>query len=385
MQLPRITRVITKNGLIRFQVRFRVDGRGSKYKNLRFESRPSAQEFIVKLMNLQKVANGVTFLAETTLAAEAEYWLATRGKSVSPSHLKKVKGILAEILPKYGHFKPERFNHGLLADLQADQMDKGLKNQTVNHKIQTIKAILRNSVRTKRIVDNPSAGFEMLKTLRDNIDFWERWEAEVFLSFTNQKYPVGSPNRWVYAVYLLALNTGLRGGEIWGLLPANLKSNGRVLYIDHQYDRTVGVMRPTKGKEPRNVPCNTGLQQVLTEVFQSNRKQSRLATIFCHSETGDPICHEVFRRQFFVKDLKESGIRAIRFHDLRHTAATLMIDQGIDLVTVSKILGHKDMKTTMLYLHLLPNKIMETAAVFSVTPQSGGQVLAGSFGKLALV
>ncbi len=62
-----------------------------------------------------------------------------------------------------------------------------------------------------------------------------------------------------------------------------------------------------------------------------------------------------------------------------------MIDQGVNLVTVSKILGHKDMKTTMLYLHLLPNKIMETAAVFSVTPRSGGHVLTGSFPKLVLV
>ena len=55
------------------------------------------------------------------------------------------------------------------------------------------------------------------------------------------------------------------------------------------------------------------------------------------------------------------------------------------VVTVSKILGHKEMRTTMLYLHLLPNKIIETADLFSVAPQSGGQVLTGAFPKLALV
>lgn len=93
-------------------------------------------------------------------------------------------------------------------------------------------------------------------------------------------------------------------------------------------------------------------------------------TLFYHQETGSPICHEVFVRRYFKKDLEASGVRALRFHDLRHTAANLMIDRGVDLVTVSKILGHKDMKTTMLYLHVLPNKVADTAAIFSVGPRA---------------
>jgi integrase len=385
MQMPKLKRIVTKSGMVRFQVRFLMDGRGSKYKNLRFDSRQSAQDFIVKSMNQKKVANGGSVLSDTTFQIESEYWLKTRGNLVSPSHLKKVRGIFAEILPRYGRFKPERFNHGLLADFQSDQLSRGLKNQTVNHKVQAIKAVLRHSLRTKRIAENPSAGFEMLRTLRDNIDFWERQEAEAFLSFAHLKYPPGDPNRWVYAVYLLALNTGLRSGEIWGLTPKSLKSGGKVLYIDHQYDRSVGTMRPTKGKEPRNVPCNVDLQKELIQVLEVNVKNSKQGTIFCHTDTGDPICHEVFRRQYFAKDLKESKTRPIRFHDLRHTAATLMIDQGVDLVTVSKILGHKEMRTTMLYLHLLPNKIMETAEIFRVMPQSDNRLIEGRFTKPTLL
>lgn len=384
MKIPKIVRIATKSGLVRFRLRFLVDGRGSKNKNLRFDSRQEAQEFIVKMLDKRKATATGSCLKETTFAAEADYWLGTRGKSVSPSHLKKVKGILAEILPQFGRMKSERFNHGLLADFQSAQLDLGWKGQTVNHKVQVIKAVLRNSQRTRRIAENPAAGFEMLKVLRDNIDFWERSEAEAFLGYANQKYPKGSPERWVYAVYLLALNTGIRAGEVWGLLPSNIKSGGKVLYINHQFDRTVCAMRPPKGKEPRNVPCNTDLHAVLLELAQTNRS-SRLGTIFYHPETGDPVCQEVFRRRYFARDMEASGTRKIRFHDLRHTAATLMIDRGIDLVTVSKILGHKDMKTTMLYLHLLPNKIAETGLIFSVTPQTVGQVVEGRFPKVALV
>jgi len=383
MQLPKIKRINTSSGLVKFQVRYRENGRGSKYRNLRFDSRQEAQEFIVKMMNKRRAANGLTYLAVTTFRVETDFWLATRGKSVSPSHLIKVKGIFYEILPMYGKFKPEKFNHGLLSEFQATQLEGGLSNATVNHKVQAIKAVLRHSHRTKRIAENPSSGFGMLKTQRNNIDFWERWEAEAFLAYANQKYPKGSPNRWVYGVYLLALNTGVRSGEIWGLQPQNIRSNGRVLYIDRQFDRSIAAMRPTKGKEPRNVPCNIHLHDTLKEIFETLRVTPLFNTIFCHPESGEAVCHEVFRRQFFVKDLKESGVRDIRFHDMRHTAATLMIDRGIDLVTVSRILGHKDMKTTMLYLHLLPTKIEETGAIFNVGPTS--VTMPQPFPKLALI
>ena len=370
MRIPKIKKLKTRSGEQKFQVRFLENGRGSRHRNLRFETREQAQSFIMKRLDAEKALKGASYLEHTTFADEAKFWLETRGRSFSKSHTIKVNGILRETLPSLGKLKTDRFHHGFLTEFQTRQLRQGLANQTVNHKIQVIKAILKHAFDCKRIPFNTAAGFKMLKANSKDIDFWDRDESEEFLAFANAKYPPGSAERWVYVVYLTALNTGMRSGEIWGLKFLNARAVGDVIRVDRQFDRSIQAMGPTKGKASRNVPCSPILAKEIKDLLHRTDRPSTATTLFYHQETSAPICHEVFIRRYFKKDLEASGVRELRFHDLRHTAATLMIDRGVDLVTVSKILGHKEMKTTMIYLHLLPNKIADTAAMFSVGPRS---------------
>lgn len=370
MRIPKIRKLKTKSCGFKYEIRFLENGRGSRHRAVRFDSRELAQAYIMKMMDAERANSGLGFLDHTTFADEAKFWLETRGRIFSKSHTIKVKGILREILPQLGKLKPDRFHHGFLTEFQARQLREGLANQTVNHKIQVIKAILKHSFDCKRIAFNPALGFRMLKANTQDIDFWDREESEEFLGFTNAKYPPGSAERWVHVVYMTALNTGMRAGEIWGLRRPDPKSISDVIRVDRQFDRSIQAMGQTKGKAARNVPCSPILASEIRELLYRTDRPNTATTLFYHQETGSPICHEVFIRRYFKRDLEASGVRELRFHDLRHTAATLMIDRGVDLVTVSKILGHKDMKTTMLYLHLLPNKIADTAAMFSVGPRS---------------
>ena len=369
MRIPKIKKLKTKSCGTKYEIRFLANGRGSRHRAIRFDTRELAQSFIVKMMEQDKAQRGQSYLDNTTFADEASFWLETRGRSFSHSHTIKVKGILREILPDLAKLKPDRFHHGFLTEFQASQLRKGLASQTVNHKIQVIKAILKHSFDCKRIAANPTMGFRMLKANTQEIDFWDRQEAEDFLAYADERYPAKGPDRWIYVVYLMALNTGMRAGEIWGLHRPETRSIGDVIRVDRQFDRSVQVMGQTKGKAARNVPCSPILANEIRDLINRTYRPNAATTLFYHQETGSPICHEVFIRRYFKKDLEASGVRELRFHDLRHTAATLMIDRGVDLVTVSKILGHKDMKTTMLYLHLLPNKIADTAAMFSVGPR----------------
>lgn len=167
--------------------------------------------------------------------------------------------------------------------------------------------------------------------------FWSREEAQGFLGFTNERYPSGTAFRWVHVVYLLALNTGMRAGEIWGLKPVDLSECGSKIAVRRQFNRISLEFTETKGKKIRHVPFNKELRLELLELIRK-MKVTRDETIF-QNENRKPVCHENFVERKFMKDVAVFGGRRIRFHDLRHTAATLMLASGVDIKTVQSICG----------------------------------------------
>jgi integrase len=123
-----------------------------------------------------------------------------------------------------------------------------------------------------------------------------------------------------------------------------------------------------KGKNYRSLPCNEYLRRELESLIAANKVEPH-ETIF-QNENRKPISHRNFVKRCFYKDLKEWGGRKIRFHDLRHTATTLMIASGVDIKTAQEICGHQNVKTTMNYIHLLSDRIRETARTFAIVPHS---------------
>ena len=155
--------------------------------------------------------------------------------------------------------------------IQSEQLDRGLKPATVNRKTEIIRAILSFSAKNRRIPHNPGTGFQKLREVREGVQFWEPEEARHFLAQMHARYPVGSAYRWVYVVYLMALNTGMRAGEIWGFHPRDIVRGGELLLVQRQFDRVVKLLRPTKGKKPRHVPCNPELLEELQSLIVATR------------------------------------------------------------------------------------------------------------------
>lgn len=178
-------------------------------------------------------------------------------------------------------------------------------------------------------------------------------------------------SRWVFVVYLLALNSALRAGEIWGIQPQDCVEGGEVLFVRRQFDRVKKDFTPPKGKKSRRVPCNSLLQFELESLIKV-REITPTQTIF-HGQDGRPLNHDSFS-DHFVRDIKKWGGKKIRFHDLRHTATTLMILHGVNLKTVKEICGHKDISTTMGYSHLVEESVNKVARTFSIRPVEGKDV-----------
>lgn len=365
-----IRKVKTSAGDLKWEVRVHENGRGSKRVTRRFDRKNDAEAFVQDLKTELKAREKDPFagisLKDRVFKDEAEFWFNDGKLRFTESHIKRAQGILKTVIQEFGNYTMDKFTPELLSKMQQAEKGKGLSNSSVNRKTEVITAILNFSTKQRRIPYNPSVGFRKLKRENKEMQFWNQEQAVSFLSKMNEFYPAGTKQRWVYVSYLMALNTSMRAGEIWGLQVHDIALEGNSLWVRRQFNRVTLDFGPTKGKKARHVPCPEDLHFELLQLIK-NQKLKAEDTIF-RNEKGLPVCHDNFSDRQFAKDLKAWGGKKIRFHDLRHTATTLMIANGVDIKTVKEICGHADITTTMNYVHLLSGSIANVAKVFSLKP-----------------
>ena len=176
------------------------------------------------------------------------------------------------------------------------------------------------------IENNPCSGVEKLRVKNFKIRFLSKEEEKSLFE------AIG--NHWIKPVIIMALQTGMRKGEILSL-------KWSCVNFDEKY---VDVLETKSGK-PRKIPMSDKLYKALKEQTQVNEYVFiNPLTKNRHGNVND----------VFPEFLKKAEIKSFCFHDLRHTSATRMVECGIDLVVVKEILGHSDIKTTMRYAHPVP-------------------------------
>ena len=157
-------------------------------------------------------------------------------------------------------------------------------------------------------------------------------------------------------IIILALNTGMRKGEI--------------LYLrwnDVDFDKLFIFIKTSKSGVARKVPMNA----MVVESLKKIKRESDY--VFCNPKTKERI-KDV--KTAFKAACRRAGINDLRFHDLRHTAATYMVTGGVDLVTVAEILGHADIKMTMRYAHPTPENKRKAVNVLDAVFGGGSEKVA---------
>lgn len=224
-----------------------------------------------------------------------------------------------------------------------------------------------------RLASNPvSAARKLPPIKKKETDYWSDEEASSFLAYAKNRYEEMPKRRWIYTAYLLAINTGLRAGELWGLKVSDLRSD-RII-VTRQFERTKRVFAPLKCKrtsahQSKIVPLHHTVRQELEEHIQNNKLKPN-DLLFTNSK-GEGIWHDSFS-DMYHRDLKRWGGKGVRFHDLRTTYITQLVSQGHDLRTVMEVAGHADIKTTMGYVKLVGQNIDKLAQSFSISPTSNG-------------
>ena len=222
---------------------------------------------------------------------------------------------------------------------------KDVSFATVNREIATLKTMFNKAIEWGNLDNNPAKNVKFFK--EDNARLRHLEKAEILKL-------IACCSSYLRPIVILALNTGMRKGEILGLK-----------WRDIDFKRGIIYLLNTKNGEKREVPLNDFAKRTLIQV----RRHPDSPYVFCKKD-GNP--YKDIRKSFFTS-LQKAGIMNFKFHDLRHSFASQLVMAGIDLNTVRELLGHKDIRMTLRYAHLSlghKQKAVEILGRCMVTKQS---------------
>ena len=251
---------------------------------------------------------------------------------------------------------------GRVDRLEAKGQPKGLSAKTVRNIHQILSSALKLAQEQRILHTNPAEGCALPKVEHREI---KTLPVEQFQSFLREARESG-----VFELYYLELATGLRRGELLGLKWEDIDLERGDLRVRRQISRINGevVEAPLKTKNAyRTLPLAEDTVSVLLE---QKKKVGSSPWVF-PSPNGGPISPDSVLHMLH-RVLKRAGLPKVRFHDLRHTFATLALQNGVDIKTRSGMLGRFSAGFTLdTYAHV-------TSAAQRQAAQTMGNVLSGS-------
>lgn len=205
-----------------------------------------------------------------------------------------------------------------------------VKPATVNRELQILRHLFNLAYRWKKFFGRNPVSESGLLEVHNQVE-------RILTPEEEEKLLTCSPLH-LRPIIITALNTGMRKGEILSLRWVDVDLENNVVTIRQEV---------SKSKKTRRIPINTTLRKLLLE---QRLKSGGSLFVFLNSE-GNPYKRHDSVKGAYERTCKKSGIKGLRFHDLRHTFASRALEAGANVVAVSRILGHADLKTTMRYVH----------------------------------
>jgi len=342
------------------------DGKPRQFKKRGFKTKQEAQKAMLELE--QSLTMGTYIQPNKILYKEylLNQFLEDKMTKVKKQTLDTYRWIVEKhIIPVIGSVELTKLNpmmiQGLYNKLTKEQ---ALSDENIQKVHTLINDSLKKAERWGLIARNPAALVDRPKAVKKEITVWNVEEVRLFLKHAKKS------GRY-YITFLLALTTGMRQGEILGLrwkdvdfengcvrITQTLSSDGKELL---PYTKT------KSGSRTIDLPEETIMALKEHWLFIRREKEARvykdLDLVVC-TEFGTPT-HKSNIRRVFKNIIKQAGTPKIRFHDMRHTHATLLLLQGVNPKIVSERLGHADVRITLdTYSHLLPSMQKDTAIKF---------------------
>jgi len=266
-----------------------------------------------------------------------------------------------------GRVKLKALTPAHVRSLYREKLEAGSSTRTVRYIHTTLHKALKQAVMDGLIPRNATEAVKPPQPTREGMHPLTPEQAKLLLQVAHE-----SGDR-LEALYVLAIHAGLRQGELLGLKwdDVDLEDGSlqvrRTLTISKNgplftSPKTASSRRSVKLTSKAKVALKHHLERQLGEIDRVGSLWNENGLIFA-SEMGEPLNRHNLTRRSFKPLLKRAGLPQIRFHDLRHTCATLLLTRNVNPKIVSEMLGHSSIAITLdTYSHVLPNMRDQAAA-----------------------
>ena len=353
-----------------WRVQISVNG---KRLNKSFDRKSDAQEWLHKTKyQLDKgydVEGG-----RITLKEYLKKWLESYKITIRPKTYHRYKGLTEKhIIPHLGDIQLRNLQPLRIEGFYSQLLVNGLSSRSTRHVHSVLHRALEKAVGYGLLFRNPASCVNLPQYKPAEMQIWNENQVSVFLMTAHE-----STHK---ALYHLAVTTGMRQGEIFGLQWSDLNLENGKLNVKRQVQHIPGegwsFAEPKTRSGRRSIQLGEGTIIVLRDHYQSqqirkaaNADRWQEYDLIFPSSVGTPLNASNLRLDF-NRIIKEAELPKIRFHDLRHTAASLMLNHGVPLIVVSRMLGHAKASITLdIYGHLIHEMQDEAARVMDelVTP-----------------
>jgi integrase len=264
----------------------------------------------------------------------------------APSTYEKDKSLLSHLNPIFSGYKLGDITPKLIAYYKTKRLADGAAPASVRNELRLLGHAFNVALKQwEWVSDNPVSKVSFKELKARNIDRWLTSEEEDRLMAAVSDKLSGQ----LRDIVIIALNTGMSQEEILKLKWQNVDL----------FRKTVTTTRK-KTTSTRTIPINI----TAFELFKQRMKVRPIkgSKYVFYNSAGNAIDSGKLKKAF-ISSVKDGKIEDFRFHDLRHTFATRLIQLGVDIYKVAKLLGHKDVSTTQRYAHHYPESLRDGVEV----------------------
>ena len=300
-------------------------------------------------------------------------WLKMISSSVEPTTLNGYKGVVNGRMTDYFQNKKitlQNIKPKHIQEFYQYLLDEGLSGNTVKHYHANIRKALQYAMKTDIILSNPADKVDLPKIEEYKPKFYTSVEVKVLLNEvigTKLEIPV-----------MIDCFYGFRRSEVIGLKWSAVDFENDTITINHTITQSNGkliIRDKTKTKSSkRSLPLEPIVKSFLLELKEKQEKNKELCGDSYNQEYLEYICVDncgnLIRPDYvtetFLKLLKKKKLKIIRFHDLRHTCASILLKNGANMKEIQAWLGHSNYNTTAnLYAHLDTSSVCNTGKVIT--------------------